>query len=97
MSASNPKNPAEFSREEFEKFLHALTHELRNQLNAISLEVTDLAEQAGPQIDAVRVQQQVRECSTLLKKVRESLAPDDPKAEKMTLSEMVKKLREKNL
>src|SRR5271170_4722395 len=81
-------------REEFERFLSALTHEIRNRLNSIALEAADLAEQAGPPADAMRLQQYVQECSAFLKKVRETLAPDDPNAEKMSLPECVKKLRE---
>ncbi len=82
-------------REEFERFLSALTHEIRNRLNSIALEAADLAEQAGPPADAMRLQQYVQECSAFLKKVRETLAPDDPNAEKMSLPEFVKKLRER--
>jgi signal transduction histidine kinase len=82
-------------REDFERFLSALTHEIRNRLNSIALEAADLAEQAGPPTDAMRLQQYVQDCSAFLKKVRETLAPDDPKAEKMSLPDFVKKLRER--
>jgi signal transduction histidine kinase len=82
-------------RAEFEHFLTALTHEIRNRLNSIGLEAADLAEQAGPPADATRLQQYVQDCSAFLKKVRESLAPDDPNAEKMALPDFVKKLRER--
>jgi signal transduction histidine kinase len=82
-------------REEFELFLGALTHEIRNRLNSIALEAADLAEQAGPPADAMRLQQYVQDCSAFLKKVRETLAPDDPHAEKMALAEFVKRLRER--
>ncbi len=83
------------SRDEFELFLHALAHEIRNRLNGIALEAADLAEQAGPPADATRLQEQVQNCSSLLKKIRQVLAPDDPQAERMPLPEVVRKLRER--
>jgi signal transduction histidine kinase len=82
------------SREEFEHFLNALTHEIRNRLNSIALEAADLAEQAGPPADATRLQEHVQDCSAFLKKIRETLAPDDAHAERVSLSDFVKKLRE---
>ena len=42
------KTPSAVPREEFEKFITALTHEIRNKLNTIALEAADLAEMAGP-------------------------------------------------
>jgi signal transduction histidine kinase len=89
------RDPESVSREDFERFLVALTHDIRNKLNGIALEAADLAEQAGPPADAVRLQQYVQECSAFLKKIREALAPDDPNAEKMELLDFVKKLRER--
>jgi len=83
------------SREELELFVQALTHEIRNRLSGISLEAADLAEQAGTQIDANRLQQQVQDCSAFLKKVRELVSPDG--AEKMALAEVVKRLKERSL
>jgi signal transduction histidine kinase len=88
-------DPNAVPREEFERFLSALTHEIRNRLNSIALEAADLAEQAGPPADAMRLQQYVQDCSAFLKKVRETLAPDDPNADKMALGEFVKRLRER--
>jgi signal transduction histidine kinase len=82
-------------REEFERFLSALTHEIRNRLNSIALEAADLAEEAGPPADAMRLQQYVQDCSAFLKKVRETLAPDDAKGQRVSLAEFVKKLRER--
>jgi len=81
-------------REEFEHFLSALTHEIRNRLNSIALEAADLAEEAGPPADATRLQQHVQDCSAFLKKVRETWAPNDAHAEKVSLSDFSKKLRE---
>jgi hypothetical protein len=92
-SQNHPKEPPAISREEFEAFLLAFTHEIRNRLNGIALEAADLAEQAGPPADAARLQQQVQDCSAFLKKVRDSLAPDDPRAEKAALADFVKKVR----
>ncbi len=40
--------PGPVPREEFEHFLVALTHEIRNRLNGIALEAADIAELAGP-------------------------------------------------
>jgi len=87
--------PSAVPREEFEAFINALTHDIRNRLNSIALEAADLAEQAGPPADATRLQQRVQECSAYLKKVRETLAPDDAHTETVALTEFVKKLREK--
>jgi len=89
-----PDSSSAIPREEFERFLHVLTHEIRNRLNGIALEAADLAEQAGPQADAARLQRQIQECSSFLKKVRTALAPDDPQAERSALAEFVKSLRE---
>jgi signal transduction histidine kinase len=96
MSAPAPgsHDPNHLPREEFEHFLNALTHEIRNRLNSIALEAADLAEQAGPPADATRLQEHVQDCSAFLKKVRETLAPDDPHAEKVALSAFVQELRE---
>ena len=68
-------DPIAVPREEFEHFINALTHEIRNRLNSIALEAADLAEQAGPPADATRLQQHVQDCSAYLKKVRETLRP----------------------
>src|SRR5271170_3538787 len=81
-------------RAEFEHFLNALTHEIRNRLSGIALEAADLAEQAGPPADATRLQEHVQDCSAFLKKIRETLAPDDAHAERVSLSDFIKKLRE---
>jgi len=95
--APQPSPPDFIAREEFESFLHAFSHALRNRLNNIALEASDLAEQVGPQADAMRLQQQVRECSAFLKRVREALASDDPQAEKMALADIIKKLRDASI
>jgi signal transduction histidine kinase len=89
------QDPNQLPREEFELFLNALTHEIRNRLNSIALEAADLAEQAGPPADATRLQQHVQDCSAFLKKVRETWAPDDSHAEKVRLADFVKKLHER--
>ena len=47
-------------REEFEQFVSALTHEIRNRLNTIALEAADLAELAGPPADATRLSSMCR-------------------------------------
>jgi hypothetical protein len=87
--------PSAVPREEFEAFILALTHDIRNRLNSIALEAADLAEQAGPPADASRLQQRVQECSAYLKKIRETLAPEDTHTETVALTEFVKTLREK--
>jgi signal transduction histidine kinase len=92
--APGSSNPAPVPRTEFEQFLNALTHEIRNRLNTIALEAADLAELAGPPADATRLQQRVQDCSAYLKKIRETLAPDDSHTKTVALSEFVKKLRE---
>jgi signal transduction histidine kinase len=81
-------------REDFEEFVVALTHEIRNRLNSIGLEAADLAEMAGPPADASRLQEHVQSCSGLLKKLREMLAPDGADAQRMSLPQFVQKLRE---
>src|SRR5271156_1698273 len=88
------QTPAPVPREEFEAFINAITHEIRNRLNSIALEAADLAEQVGPPADATRLQQHVQDCSLYLKKVREALAPDDSHTETTALTEFVKKLRD---
>jgi len=93
--ASGSHDPNDLPREEFESFLNALTHEIRNRLSSIALEAADLAEQAGPPADATRLQQHVQDCSAFLKKVREALAPDDSHGKKVKLADFVKELREK--
>ena len=87
--------PITIPREEFEQFLVALTHDIRNKLNSIALEAADLAEQADGQVDGARLQQYVQDCSAFLKNVRQTLAPDDPNADKMNLPEFVQHLRER--
>jgi signal transduction histidine kinase len=82
-------------REEFEKFITDLTHDIRNRLNGIALEAADLAEQAGA--DGTRLQQYVQECSAYLKSVRETLAPDDSRTSHITLSDFIRKSREKKV
>jgi light-regulated signal transduction histidine kinase (bacteriophytochrome) len=91
--ANPPGNESAITRAEFEQFLHVFTHEIRNRLNDIALEATDLSEQAGG-TDAARLQQQIQDCSAFLKRVRESLAPDAPQGRRAVLAEFVKKLRE---
>ncbi len=86
---------AQLSREEFEQFLQALTHEIRNRLSGIALEAADLAEQAGTQVDASRLQRQVQECSALLKKVRELAGSEG--TERVALAEVIKRLKERSL
>ena len=89
------RGPTAVPRDEFEQFIVALTHDIRNRLNSIALEAADLAEQAGPPADATRLQQYVQECSAYLKTVRETLAPDESHTDTIALTEFVKKLREK--
>ena len=94
MNAPGSPIPTPVPREEFEQFLNALTHEIRNRLNTIALEAADLAELAGPPADATRLQQRVQDCSAYLRKVRQTLAPDDSHTSTVALAEFVKKLRE---
>ncbi|MEJ0000028.1 MAG: hypothetical protein WDO13_13165 [Verrucomicrobiota bacterium] len=89
------RTPSAVPREEFEKFIIAMTHEIRNKLNTIALEAADLAEQAGPPADASRLQQHVQECSAYLKKIRETLAPDDSHTDNRRPEQFVQRLREK--
>ena len=89
------KTPSAVPREEFEKFVVALTHEIRNKLNTIALEAANLAEQADAPEDGARLQQQIQECSAYLKKIRETLAPDDAHTDTVALTDFVKRLREK--
>ena len=86
------QDPLVIPREEFEKFLVALTHDIRNKLNSIALEAADLSEQADG-VDGTRLQQYVQDCSAFLKNVRQTLAPDDPRADKMNLPDFVQHLR----
>ncbi len=97
MTPAASPGPTAVSREEFERFLHALTHEIRNRLNGIALEAADLSEQAGPPADATRLHQQIQDCSAFLKRVRDLLAPDAPEAERAALADFIKKLRERSV
>jgi signal transduction histidine kinase len=100
MKESTPpkrREPTPIVREEFEQFLQALTHEIRNRLSGISLEAADLAEQAGTQVDASRLQQQVQDCSAFLRKVRELATPEAADAEWVALAEVTKRLKERSL
>jgi len=89
------RGPTAVPREEFEAFVIALTHDIRNRLNSIALEAADLAEQAGPPADGTRLQQCVQDCSAYLKTIRETLAPDESHTKTVALTEFVKKLRQK--
>jgi hypothetical protein len=86
-----PSKNSELSRADFDEFINVFTHEIRNRLNAVSLEVADLSEQGG--INAARLEQRVRDCAAYLKTVRELVTPDDPAAEKRSLTEIVAMLR----
>ena len=92
-----PPASGPISREEFEQFLHAFTHEIRNRLNGIALEAADVAEQAGDGIDASRLQRQVQQCSAFLKTTRDLLAPGDEETEGVTLEDFLRRLREKTV
>ena len=92
---TNRQEVASISREEFEQFLQALTHEIRNRLSGIALEAADLAEQAGAQADASRLQKQVQECAAFLKKVRELATSEG--TEPVTLAEVIRRLKERSL
>jgi signal transduction histidine kinase len=84
---------ASLSREEFDEFLHVFTHEIRNRLNAVGLEATDLAEQLEGMADFTRLQARVRDCSAFLKTVRDLLAPGEAGAEKLAVAGLTAKLR----
>lgn len=94
MSSSGDDRSA-IPREEFEKFLHTFTHEIRNHLNGIALEAADLAEQVGDNADAHRLQQQVQACSAFLRQARETLAPDDAAAARVALADFVRELKKR--
>jgi len=100
MKESSPQNRTDMpivSQQELDQFLHALTHEIRNRLSGIALEAADLAEQAGTQVDASRLQQQVQDCSAFLKKVRELVSLEGGETGKLSLAEAAKKLKERSL
>jgi len=93
----NRADPGTIPQHELELFLHALTHEIRNRLSGIALEAADLAEQAGTQVDASRLQQQIQDCSAFLKKVRELVSLESGETGKLSLAEAAKKLKERSL
>jgi signal transduction histidine kinase len=93
--SSDSRHPDHLSRQEFEIFLQAFIHEIRNRLNGIALEAADLAEQTTPQADAARLQRQIQECSAFLKTIRELLIPTDPHANGIALADLAKKLQER--
>lgn len=85
------------SREEFDEFLNIFTHEIRNRLNMVGLEASDLAEQLEDSIDISRLQRRVRDCSELLKIVRDLAVPDDPTAAKLPLGTIIEKIRARDV
>ncbi len=92
-----PRNPGPpISREEFVEFLHLFTHEIRNRLNAIGLEAANLAEQPPGEIDIGGLERQIRDCSTFLKTVRDTLAPGEPAAPPAPLAEITARLRSRD-
>ena len=93
----SPGETTAVTRAELELFLSALMHEIRNRLSGISLEAADLAEQAGPEADASRLQQQIQDCSALLKKVREMTSADETGAIKISLADLTKKLKDRSI
>ena len=84
---------ASLSREEFDDFLHVFTHEIRNRLNAVGLEATDLAEQLEGMADFTRLQARVRDCSAFLKTVRDILVPEETGAKKIAVADLTARLR----
>jgi len=96
-TSSNFQPSDHLSREEFENFLQIFTHEIRNRLNGIALEAADLAEQAGPQANSHRLQQQVQECSAFLKAVREMVSSTSTEGKKIAFHDLIKKIKERNL
>ena len=95
ISKMKPNAPDDLTREEFEEFLRAFTHEVRNRLNSIALEAADLAEQAGPGVDASRLQRQIQDCSAFLKAARDLLASDTPQQGKIAPAAQLKALLER--
>ena len=97
MTTMKPNTSDDLTREEFEKFLHAFTHEICNRLNSIALEAADLAEQAGADVDSSRLQRQIQDCSVFLKAARDMLASDSSQTGKIAPDEALKKLlKQKN-
>ena len=92
-SFSQIPSAASLSREEFDDFLHVFTHEIRNRLNAVGLEATDLAEQLEGMADFTRLQARVRDCSAFLKTVRDILVPEETGAKKIAVADLTARLR----
>ena len=90
---SFPMNSPDISPAEFEEFINLFAHELRNRLNMISLEASDLAEQLEDTgVDDSRLQNRVRDCSEFLRCLRDQLAPENP-ASRRPLAEIMDGLR----
>jgi len=86
-------NSPDITSAEFEEFINLFTHELRNRLNMVSLEASDLAEQLeDSEMDAGRLQKRVQDCSEFLRCLRDQLAPENP-AHRRPLSEITAGLR----
>lgn len=100
MSNSPSKNdlPASaVSREEFDEFLNIFTHEIRNRLNIVGLEASDLAEQLEGEMDIGRLQGRVKDCSEFLKLVRDLVVPEDSIATRIPLADVIAKLRAREI
>ena len=96
MTVSTPQISDEapaLSRAEFDEFLSVFTHEIRNRLNVVGLEASDLAEQLEGELDIGRLQGRIRDCSEFLRLVRDLLVPENAAQEKLPLGEVISRLR----
>jgi signal transduction histidine kinase len=105
--AALPKayRPTEETLDELDKFINASTHESRNQMNRIALELADITEQAsaeGHEKNQERFQQWMSDlqfCTTSLKRLREkhgsiSGHEEEFEAHSARFQQFVQKLRE---
>ncbi len=77
------------SRVDFEAWLHDFIHEIRNHLNGISLEATNIGDEFGASDEMRRLQMKVQICGAYLKLIRDGMAPETPTFHRTTSREIL--------
>lgn len=87
-SEETTSSPDLVCRDLLGEMLATLTHDLRNRLNGLMLELTDLRErlaEQGQALETDRLQERIMEISNELKKLRDRSSPTDPVFSEMPL------------
>ena len=93
MKPAAPDDSNSIPRPEFDLFLQQLVHEVRNYLNMIALDATDLVEQTGRDVDGAKLQGHVRNCAAFLKEVRAVVSPEDAASPRPHLVESLQQIK----